>query len=106
MAKRFGWLAILAIGCATPTQLGKPVDPADFARAEERCRDQALARYGRGMAPKPGAGDRCDAQSWLCRKTENWMLSEGNSLSTAEPRERLVHQATRKCLEARGYRVP
>ena len=101
-----GSLAVVALGCAAPRQHGKPVDSAHFTRAEARCRQEAISRYG---APPPGAplrDDTCDAQSWLCRKTEAWMLKEGNPLSTATPRDRLVHEYTRTCLENRGFRTP
>ena len=95
-----GGLAVLALGCSTPKQHGKPVDPEHFARAEDRCQREAISRYG---APPPDArhrDDACDPQSWLCRKTQAWMLKEGNPLSTATSRDRLVYDYTK------GFRAP
>jgi hypothetical protein len=101
-----GCLAVAALGCSAPRQNGKPVDASQFARAEGRCQQEAISRYG---APPPGAprgDDQCDAQSWLCRKTQAWMLKEGNPLSTATSRDRLVYEYTQSCLQKQGFRTP
>ncbi len=98
-----GVIAGLVLGCAAPTRHGERVDPEGYARAEAVCRDQAVARYG---APPPGGARDdapCDPQSWLCHKTRAWMLDEGNPLSTATPRDRLVQRHTDRCLAEQGF---
>ncbi len=93
--------------CSTPHQYGEVADPDEFARAETRCHDEATARYGRGPAEAAGRADeRCDPQSWLCRRTKAWMLKEGNPISTATSRDRLVHRYTQRCLENQGFGPP
>lgn len=101
-----GWLVVVALGCSAPRQHGKQVDPTQFARAEARCQTEAISRYGAGPTDAPRHDDACDARSWLCRKTQAWMLKEGNPLSAATPHDRLVYEYTRTCLAKQGFRIP
>ncbi len=106
-AVRTGLLALLlgaTASCASPRQHGEPVSHDQFAHAEAACREEAVSRYG----PPPARSarrdhDTCDAQSWLCRRTQAWMLNESNPLSTATTRDRMIHQHTQRCLERLGF---
>ena len=106
--KRALWLLVAALGCTTPTHNGEPVDPATIQRAERACRESAVARYGAAPSPSVRTSEpsQCDPKSWLCRRAERWMMDADNPLSDATPRDRLVHQHVRKCMNEKGYSLP
>lgn len=103
--KRPFWFLALLVACSTPTRDGQSVDPETFQRAEQTCRERAIARYGPPPASDAARGSErsCDPQSWLCRRAEKWMMNPDNSLSTATPWQRTVHRSVRACLEDQGY---
>lgn len=97
------WILVLT-ACVTPERAGRPVDPGELELADRQCRREALARLGSPETRREVAlRDRCDVQSWLCRKSEAWMMREGNPLSSATPRDRAIHQDVEACLKKRGY---
>ncbi len=99
------FLTALAMACATPTRNGQGVSPATYQSAEQSCREKAIDRYGPPPpeSRRPSEQSGCDPKSWLCRRTEAWMMKADNPLSDATPWERTVHRSVRNCMQEQGY---